>query len=128
MNSWIACDEGEYRVEAAFFHVASGRGLRVTEVVVEVYEDGRGKNLRGYGQVVNALLVDLLDGAEEVDLVLVFSPGHVYRLPGPVIRAGKVFAPGVRSSFHFQPRSPWMALEEKEFDNLVNRTVFLESE
>ncbi|HDI60659.1 MAG TPA: hypothetical protein ENF48_09990 [Desulfobacteraceae bacterium] len=125
MSSWIPYNEGEYRVEEAFLHVSSGHGLRVTEVVVEIYDDGRGKNLRGYGQVVNALLVDLLDWGEEADLILALAPGHRYRLPTPVIRAGKVFAPDVRSAFHFQPRSPWTPLGDREFERLVEETVFL---
>ena len=126
MSSWIPYDEGEYGVEEAFLHVSSGRSLRVSEVVVEIYNDGRGKHLRGYGQVVNALLVDLLDWGEDVDLVLAFAPGHCYRLPSPVIRAGKVFTPGVRSAFHFQPRAPWTPLDDQEFGRLVERSVFLD--
>jgi allantoicase len=126
MSSWIPYDEGEYGVEAAFLYVSSDRGLRVTEVVVEIYDDGGGKNLRGYGQVVNALLVDLLDWGEDVDLIMALAPGHCYRLSAPVIRAGKVFAPGVRSAFHFQPRTPWTPLDNREFEHLVAGTVFLD--
>jgi hypothetical protein len=126
MGSWIPYDEGEYSVEAAFLHVSSGHGLRVTEVVVEIYNDGQGKHLRGYGQVVNALLVDLLDWGEDVDLILALAPGHCYRLPAPVIRAGKVFAPGVRSAFHFHPQTPWTVLDDREFGHLVDGTVFLD--
>ena len=126
MSSWIPYDEGEYGVEEAFLHVSPDRGLRVTEVVVEIYDDGRGKNLRGYGQLINALLVELLDWGEDVDLVMALAPGHCYRLPTPVIRAGKVFAPGVRSAFHFHPRSPWMPLDDQAFGRLKERTIFLD--
>lgn len=126
MGSWIPYDEGEYSVEDAFLHVSSGHGLRVTEVVVEIYTDGQGKHLRGYGQVINALLVDLLDWGEDVDLILALAPGHCWRLPAPVIRAGKVFTPGVRSAFHFQPLAPWTALDDQEFEHLVAGTVFLD--
>jgi len=125
MTSWIPYDTGEYTIEEAFFRVDSGHGLRVTEVVVEVYDDSRGKKLRGYGQVVNALLVDLLDNGSDVDLVLDFAPGHRYRLAAPVIRAGKVFAPDVRSAFHFQPAAAWEALSDEDFDRLVQATAFL---
>jgi hypothetical protein len=72
------------------------------------------------------LLVELLDWGEDVDLVLALAPGHCYRLPTPVIRAGKVFAPGVRSAFHFHPRSPWTPLDDQEFDCLKERTIFLD--
>lgn len=126
MSSWIPYDEGEYAVEEAFLYVSSGRGLRVSEVVLEVYNDARGKNLRGYGQVVNALLVELLDWGEDVDLLLALAPEHHYRLPAPVIRAGKVFAPGVRSAFHFQPRAPWISLNDRDYADLVTRTLFLD--
>jgi hypothetical protein len=124
MNSWIPYDAGEYSVEAAFFRVSSGHGLRVTEVVLEVYDDGRGKNLRGYGQVVNAALVDLLDWGQEVDLILDLAPGHRYRLPAPVVRAGKLFTPGMRSAFHFQPQSPWVVLGDDDYDRMVQGMVF----
>ncbi len=124
MGSWIDYDQGEYSVEAAFFRVASGHGLRATDVVIEVYDDGRGKNLRGYGQVVNALLVDLLDWGGDIDLILDLAPGHRYRLCDPVVRAGKVFAPGVRSAFHFQPQSPWVRIADADYDRMVQETIF----
>jgi hypothetical protein len=126
MTSWIPYDTGEYDIEAAFLWVPSGHGLGVSDVVVEVYDDNRGqRQLRGYGQVVNTMLVDLLDCGRDVDLVLDFAPGHRYRLPAPLIRAGKIFTPGVRSAFHFQPRSAWVALPDADYDKLLQDTVFL---
>lgn len=126
MEQWIPYEEGDYAVEGAFLCVPEGHGLQVDDVVVTVFTDNRGlRQLSGYGRLENTLLMDLLDHGSRVDLVLDLAPGHRYRLVEPLIRAGKLFTPGVRSSFHFHPREPWAPLSDPRFDDLLRATSFL---
>lgn len=125
MEQWIPYEEGDYTVEAAFFCAPAGRGVEASDLVVSVYTDAHGeRQLSGHGRVENARLMALLDDDNRIDLVLDFTEGHRYRLVDPVVRAGKVFAPGVRSSFHFQPQSPWLPLSDPRFAALVAETAF----
>ena len=126
MEQWIPYEEGEYTVDQAFLCVPSGHGVRVDKAMVEVYLDHDGqRQLKGSGQLVNALLMDLLDHGDQVDLVLDFAPGHRYRLTAPTIRAGKLFTPGVRAAFHFYPLAPWLPLTDARFESLLRVTTFL---
>mgnify|MGYP000983751027 CR=1 FL=1 len=127
MDQWIPYEEGEYAVEDAFLRTPSGHGVRAVKTVVEVYVDSDGRRqLKGFGQLVNALLMDLMDQDDQVDLVLDFAPAHRYRLIAPTIRAGKLFTPGVRAAFHFYPRSPWVPLSDTRFEAMVQETIFLQ--
>lgn len=127
MEQWISYGEGEYTVARAFLRVSSGHGVQMDKAVVEVYQDGEGqRQLKGYGQLVNAQLMALMDHGDDVDLILDFAPGHRYCLPAPTIRAGKLFTPGVRASAHFYPRSPWIPLADPRFQALLEETIFLE--
>ena len=126
MEQWISYEEGDYAVEGAFLCVPEGHGLQLDDVVVTVFTDNRGvRQLSGYGRLENTLLMDLLDHGNRVDLVLDLAPGHRYRLVEPLIRAGKLFTPGVRSSFHFHPRQPWQPLSDEGFAALLEETSFL---
>ncbi len=127
MEQWIPYEEGEYTVEQAFLWTPSGHGVRVGKTVVEVYLDGVGqRQLKGSGQLINALLMDLMDHDDKVDLILDLAAGHRYRLVAPTLRAGKLFTPGVRGAFHFYPCSPWIPLADARFEALLRETIFLD--
>ena len=126
MEDWIPYEEGEYTVAQAFLRVSAGHGVKIEKAVVEVYRDGEGqRQLKGFGQLVNALLMELMDHGDEVDLILDFAAGHRYWLAAPTIRAGKLFTPGVRAAMHFYPRSPWTRLDDSRFEALLQETTFL---
>jgi hypothetical protein len=78
--------------------------------------------------VRNALLVRLLDDAEDLDLLLDLGGEYTYRMRRPSIQGGKVFAPGVQSFLQFAPQSPWEALAEAEFNSLIARIRILDAE
>jgi hypothetical protein len=42
-----------------------------------------------------------------------------YRLAEPIISAGKVFSPGVKSTLQFEPQSPWIPVPQDDFEAMV---------
>jgi len=129
MGEWIPFEEGRYRVERAVLLSADHTGIEVEDTVVEIIEDSQGRRrLRGRGRVRNALLVELLDGGEELDLVLDLGGEFKYRLRHPDIQGGKVFTPGVKSFIQFLPRQPWEPLSEPDFTVLMSRVRILSDE
>jgi hypothetical protein len=126
MGEWIPFAEGRYRVERAVLLAADYTGIEVEDAVLEILEDSRGRRrMRGRGRVWNALLVELLDGGEELDLLLDLGGEFKYRLRHPDIHGGKVFTPGVQSFIQFLPRQPWKALSEPDFTFLMSRIRIL---
>jgi hypothetical protein len=126
MGEWIPFAEGRYRVERAVLLAADQTGIEVQDAVLEILEDSQGRRrLRGRGRVWNALLVQLLDGGEELDLLLDLGGEFKYRLRHPDIHGGKVFTAGVQSFIQFLPRQPWEALSEPDFTLLMSRVRIL---
>ncbi len=129
MSEWIPFGKGRYRVERAVLLAADHTGVEVEDMVVEILEDSQGRRrLRGRGRVRNALLVELLDGDEELDLVLDLGGEFKYRLRHPDIQGGKVFTPGVKSFIQFLPRQPWEPVPETDFTILMSRVRILSDE
>ncbi len=122
MVEWIPFEEGKYLAERVFLIGAGEAGVEVEDTVIEVFEDRQGqRRLRGRGRVANALLVELLDDGEEVDVLLDLGGEFKYRLRRPSIQGGKVFAPGVKSFIQFFPQTPWDPMAETEFNALAAR-------
>ena len=122
MGEWIPFAEGKYLAERVFLLGAGQAGVAVEDTVIEVFEDRQGKRrLRGRGRVANALMVQLLDEGEEVDILLDLGGEFKYRLRKPAIQGGKVFASGVKSFIQFFPQAPWEQLAEPEFNALADR-------
>jgi hypothetical protein len=91
--------------------------------------EGRGgRRLQGRGRARNALLVQLLEENDDLDLLLDLGGEFKYRLKQPKIQGGKVFTPGVKSFIQFLPRQPWEPLSEPDFTVLMSRVRILSDE
>jgi len=117
--------EGRYRVERAVLLSADHTGMRSRTRWLKSSRIPRAGAVCGRGRVRNALLVELLDGGEELDLVLDLGGEFKYRLRHPDIQGGKVFTPGVKSFIQFLPRQPWEPLSEPDFTVLMSRVRIL---
>lgn len=128
MASHIPFKEGSYIIEDAYLVTPLKRSVHLTEGVLEVYRDGAGeKHMRGRAFVNNALMVALLEDEESMDLVLDLGPGFRYRLPQPLLQAGKVFEPRTCSIVHFAPSENLLALPDPDYEALVMSLNVLQS-
>ena len=122
MENWIPLGEGEYLVEQALLVAANDSAVAVDDAVVEVYADQRGQRyLKGRGRVRNILMVELLEDSDDLDLLLDFGDEFKFLLKEPILQAGKVFSPDVRSVLQFFPQTPWRQIPLTEFDDLMSR-------
>lgn len=121
MAEWIPFPEGRYRVERAALIGADGAGVELEEAVIEVSGPVGRRRLQGRGRIPNERLVRLLDDGEEIDLFLDLGEGFRYRMRGPRIQGGKVFAPGVRSFILITPVEPWEEVAEADFSARMAR-------
>jgi hypothetical protein len=126
MENWIPFAEGEYLVDQALLVTADRKAVQLEDVIVEVYSDRQGQRyLKGRGRVHNALMVELLDDSDSLDLLLDFGEEFKYLLKEPVLQGGKVFAPDVKSVLQFTPQNPWQQIPPAEFENLLPRLQIL---
>ena len=125
MDEWIPFAEGRYLAERAVLLADEGKAVEVEEAIIEVSEGRGGRRLHGRGRVRNALLVQLLDEGDDVDLMLDLGGEFKYRLSRPEIQGGKVFTPGIKSFIQFRPRQPWEQVPEAEFNSLMSRVRIL---
>jgi hypothetical protein len=126
MKNWIPFAEGEYLVERAWLVAEDYHALCLEEVIVEIYSDSQGRRyLKGRARVRNVLLVELLNGSDNLDLLLDFGEEFKYLLKAPSLQGGKVFSPGVKSVLQFTPQNPWQQIPEDEFKDLASRLRIL---
>ena len=126
MENWIPLGEGEYLVEQALLVAANERAVAVDDAVVEVYADQRGQRyLKGRGRVRNILMVELLEDSDDLDLLLDFGDEFKFLLKEPILQAGKVFSPDIRSVLQFFPQTAWRQIPQTEFDDLMSRLRLL---
>ena len=126
MDNWIPFGEGEYLVEQALLVAATDAAIAVDNVVIEVYEDRRGRlQLKGRGRIRNILMIELLEDSDDLDLLLDFGGEFKFFLKEPTLQAGKVFSPDARSVLLFIPQAPWQQIPPTEFDDLMSRLRLL---
>jgi hypothetical protein len=126
MDNWIPFGEGEYLVEQALLVAATDAAIAVDNVVIEVYEDRRGRlQLKGRGRIRNILMIELLEDSDDLDLLLDFGGEFKFFLKEPTLQAGKVFSPDARSVLLFIPQAPWQQIPPTEFDDLMSRLKLL---
>ena len=120
MTYRIPFKEGSYIIDDAYFVTPRKRSVQLVEGILEVYRDGAGtKHLRGRAFVNNSLMVALLEDEDSLDLVLDLGPGFRYRLPQPLIQAGKVFEPRTWSIVHFAPSKDLLTVPDPDYDALL---------
>lgn len=122
----IPFKEGAYIIEHAYLVTPLRRSVGLTDGVLEVYKDPAGeKHLRGRAFVNNALMVALLENEESLDLLMDLGPGFRYRLPHPVLQAGKVFEPRTWSIVHFAPSQDLVPLTDDDYEQLKTGLTIL---
>ncbi|MDM8538358.1 hypothetical protein QUF70_16510 [Desulfobacterales bacterium HSG17] len=88
--------------------------------MIEVYKGPKGiKQIKGTGMTRPALMVELLEENDDIDLVLDLGGKYKYYLKQPELQAGKVFSQDVSSALHFYPSQPWEQISEPDFDTLA---------
>ena len=121
-EDWVPFEEGEYIVVDAFLTNPEGMAVGVEKAYIEVYKGPKGvRRLRGSGMIRPALMVELHEENEDVDLLLDLGGKYKYRLENPALHSGKVFAPDVNALFQFYPSKPWTKLSKTEYESQVNR-------
>lgn len=127
MSEWIPFENATYLVEEAFIMAPDDSAAALEQAVINVFTGKGGKkHLTGTGLIQNAVLVELLEDNDDLDLVLDLGGEYKYHLRTPKISAGKVFAPKVKSSVQFSPVEPWHQIPESEYVELKDRLNFLE--
>jgi len=115
-------------VEQALLVTVNDSAVTVDDVIVEIYADQQGqRHLRGRGRVRNILMVELLEDSDDLDLLLDFGDELKFLLKEPILKAGKVFSPDVRSVLQFTPQNPWQQIPPDEFEALLSRLRILTS-
>ena len=128
MDNWIPFAEGEYLADQALLVTANDSAVAVDDMIVEIYADHLGQRyLRGRGRVRNILMVELLEDSDDLDLLLDFGDELKFLLKEPILKAGKVFSPDVRSVLQFTPQNPWQQIPPDEFEALLSRLRILTS-
>ena len=128
MAHWIFIEEGTYPAEEAFLFTPGYTGMVLENVMIEVYLNGANeRRVRGQAFAVNLSLVELLEEYDDVDMLLDLGGKFKYLLKTPTIRAGKVFAPDVKSIFHFVAQSPLEKLSESDFERIRERLSMITS-
>jgi hypothetical protein len=128
MHNWIPFENSSYLAEQAFLMAEDDTAVALEKTVITVYTGKGGKqHLKGSGLVRNALVVELSEENDDLDLILDFGSEFKYRLTAPKIIAGKVFAPDVKSTLQFAPTSPWNQIPEAEFEILMGKLKLINS-
>ena len=127
MTHWISIEEGTYEAEGAFLVTPDHSAVTLDDVLLEVYMDGaQQRRLRGSAMVVNLLMVELLEDNDRIDLLLDLGGEFQYLLQEPLLRAGKVFAPDVKSLLQFVAQNPSQKLVGDQYQAIRSRLVLLD--
>ena len=117
---WIPFEEGEYIVETALLIGSGTLALTLSDATLVIFRDRSGqKRMRGYGTTRPALMVDLLEDDDVIDMLVDLGESHKYRLAAPRIQSGKVFSPQAQSTVQFSPSRPWTPVAPAEFSRIV---------
>lgn len=126
MEQWVPFAEGEYIVEAAFLITPQNAGLMVENAAIEVFSDSRGlRRVKGSGMVRPAMMVELHEEGEKMDLVIDLGEEFKYRMETPQLNAGKVFSPDIFSQLHFRPTRPWERISREAYRRILDQVDFL---
>jgi len=125
MSDWIPFEKGLYGVSTAFLASPLFHAVTLKDAVIEIYA-GRGrKQMRGRAMIRNVLLVELLEDGDPLDLYLDFGESYRFLMRDPILQAGKVFSPNIKSIVHIYPRQPWEPLTDPHFEKITAQVEFL---
>ena len=122
MNDWVPFAEGKYLVEKAFLVSPADTAVALEDAIIDVYTGAGGKRrMRGSCPVETLLVVEILEEHDELDLLMDLGAAFKFILRKPVVQAGKVFSPNVKSLLHFTPVAPLETMEAAAFEARVSR-------
>ena len=126
MKNWIPFAEGEYLVERALLVSPQNKAVEVEDASIEVYQDRTGtRHLKSKGRIRNILMVELLEDADDLDVILDLGDEFKYRLKVPDIKTGKVFSPDIKSPVQITPTGPWQEIQQADFEDLISSLQLL---
>jgi len=126
VNDWISFENATYLVEKAFLVANDDTAVSVERTSIEVYTGKGGKKrLKGSGLIQNALMVELLEESDDLDLILDLGGEFKYSMKAPKITSGKFFLPNVKSHLRFDPIAPWNRISATEFAKRVDALKLL---
>lgn len=126
MAHQILIEEGVYPAEEAFLLTSGQTGMVLENTGIEVYLDRAGQRcVRGHAQAVNLSLVQLLEDHDEVDMLFDLGGQFKYLMKAPVLKAGKVFSPDVKSIIHFVSQSPLEKLPEDDYRRIRDQLALV---
>jgi len=120
MTDWVPFAEGKYLVEQAYLVTPDDTAVALGEAVIDVFTGvGGRRRMRGSCPVQNLLIVAIHEDHDELDLLMDLGGAFKYILRKPILQAGKVFAPNVKSLLHFTPVAPLEPVAAEDFDRRV---------
>jgi hypothetical protein len=127
MAHLVFIEEGVYPADEAFLLNPGYLGTALDEGLMEVYQDGNNeRRVRGRGLAVNLSVVELLEDHDDIDLLIDLGGQFKYLLKTPILKAGKVFSPDVKSIIHFVARTPLEKLPEVEFARIREQLLLVD--
>ena len=120
MSHGVPLKEGQYLVERGFLVAPDNTAVALDRAFIEVFSDRNGiRRLKGSSLIVNALVVELHEAHDTLDLWIDLGEEFKYRLDAPMLQAGKVFAPDVKSVMQFIPTGPLTPVDAEAFEQRV---------
>ena len=115
---------GNYIIDEAYI-IPSGKfgvAVVIANSVLDVELDPKGKTIvNGYGFARNVSLVELLENHQDFDIIINMGDGFCFYLEKPIINAGKVFSPNVRSVIRFTPTNSFTQIPDEEFAEIKSK-------
>ena len=128
-TDWIPFDEGRYLAKQVCLVSTTGRAVAVDHPTIHITTGRAGrKQLQGICRVTNMLVVDLLEDAGELDLLIDLGGEFTYLLEMPDIQSGKVFSPDVKSTLRFSPVGPWKQLSRADFNDRLKQLTMIDDQ
>mgnify|MGYP000862983294 CR=1 FL=1 len=119
MDHWIYIEEGHYPVESGFIFTPGNTAVTLDDGMLEVYSNKKEeRRVRGQGMAVSALIVELLEDYDDLDILIDLGDGFHYILKTPLIKSGKVFTPDVKSMVHFIAERPLEKLDDNAYERV----------
>jgi hypothetical protein len=127
MSEWVPFAEGKYLVEQAYLVSPDDTAVALEAAVIDVFTGAGGRRrMQGSCPVQNLLLVELHEEHDELDLLMDLGGEFKYLLRRPILQAGKVFAPNVKSLLHFTPVAPLEPMPADDFNRRVSSLKLLD--
>jgi hypothetical protein len=128
MAHWIDIEEGTYRAEEAFLLTPRYAAMAMEDAMIEVYHDNNNeRRVRGHAMATGMHMVELLEDEDDIHLLLDLGDKFKFLLHTPSVRAGKTFAPDVKSLLQFAAQAPLERLDGSKYTEIRSKLVLVET-